>query len=117
MTGHGVDKSPEALRKEASRARQAAAGFGTFEVTLGPQEVAMLNELREQRGGASGAYSIKEYFATSIRRDHALLQQELEKTTGRVCGNCRKTLPQGCRGFWGKEAACERAQLDQAIAL
>jgi len=117
VTGHTDEKSPEAIRKEESRARQAEAGFGTFEVTLGPNEAAMLKELREQRGGAGGAYSIKEYFATSIRRDHALLQQELASVRGRVCGNCRKPLPQGCAGFWGKEGACERAQLDRAIAL
>lgn len=117
MTGHKVEKSPEAIRKEESRARQAEAGFGTFEVTLGPVEAQMFKELREQRGGASGAYSIKEYFATAIRRDHALLQQELGRVQGRVCENCRKPLPQGCGGFWGKEGACERAQLDRAIAL
>lgn len=116
MTGH-TEKSPEAIRKEESRARQAQAGFGTFEVTLGPVEAAMFQELREKRGGAGGAYSIKEYFATTIRRDHALLQQELARVAGRVCGNCRKPLPQGCGGFWSKEGACERAQLDRALAL
>lgn len=116
MTGH-VDKSAEALRKEQSRARQAEAGYGTFEVTLGPAEAQMFKALREARGGAGGAYSIKEYFATSIRRDHALLEQELGRVQGRVCANCRKPLPQGCGGFWGKEGACERGQLDRALAL
>lgn len=112
-----MEKSAEAIRKEASRARQAEAGFGTFEVTLGPKEAAMFKELREKRGGAGGSYSIKEYFATSIRRDHALLQQELAGVDGVVCKNCRKPLPQGCGGLWSKEGACERAQLDRAIAL
>lgn len=117
MTGHSVEKSPEALRKEQSRARLAEAGFVDFEVSLGPAEAAMFKELRQARGGAGGAYSIKEYFATSIRRDYALLQQELASATGQVCKNCRKALPQGCGGFWGKEGACERSQLDRAIAL
>lgn len=117
MTGHKVERSPEAIRKEESRARQAEAGCGRIEVTLGPLEAKMLEELREQRGGAAGAYSIKEYFATTVRRDHALLQQELGRVQGRVCENCRKPLPQGCGGFWSKEGACERAQLDRAIAL
>lgn len=117
MTGHSTEKSPEAQRKEESRARLAEAGFVDFEVSLGPVEAAMFKELRQKRGGAAGAYSIKEYFATSIRRDHALLQQELAGVEGRVCQNCRKPLPQGCGGFWGKEGACERAQLDRAIAL
>lgn len=117
MTGHGTQKSPEAQRKEESRARLAEAGIVDFGVSLGPVEAAMFKELRQHRGGAGGPYSIKEYFATSIRRDHALLQQELEKVSGKVCKNCRKPLPQGCGGFWGKEGACERSQLDRAIAL
>lgn len=117
MTGHAAGKSPEAIRKEESRARLAEAGFVDFEVSLGPQESAMFKELREKRGGAGGAYAIKEYFATSIRRDYALLQQELAGVEGQVCKNCRKPLPRGCGGFWGKEGACERAQLDRAIAL
>lgn len=117
MTGHGAGKSPEAQRKEASRARLAEAGFVGFEVSLGPNEAAMFQELRQKRGGAGGAYTIKEYFATSIRRDYALLQQELARVEGQVCKNCRKALPLGCGGFWGKESACERAQLDRAIAL
>ena len=116
MTGH-KEKSPEAIRKEESRARQAEAGFGTFEVTLGPNEALMFKELREQRGGAAGPYTVKEYMATAIRRDYELLRQQLGKVEGRVCENCRKPLPRGCGGLWSEEGECMRARLDRGIAL
>lgn len=121
VTGHNEDKgeeiSPETLRKREQRARDEAAGIEAVEVRLGPVELAMLREGCEVRGGVGGAYSRTEYIATLIRRDNALLQQQRGALEGRVCENCRKPLPRGCGGTWGRESLCEFAQADRALKL
>lgn len=111
------DRSPEAIRKEEQRLRDAAAGIEVLSLRLGPVELAMLREGREARGGAE-PYSAVEYLATLLRRDHAWLQQQQGLVAGRICGQCRKPLPLGCGGFWRAEASvCERAQLERAMQL
>jgi hypothetical protein len=121
VTGHNEEKSeeisPEAQRKREQRERDAEAGIVEFEVRLGPLEAAMLREGQEIRGGAHGAYTRAEYIATLIRRDNALLQQQRGALEGRVCENCRKPLPRGCGGTWGRESLCEFAQADRALKL
>lgn len=110
-------RSPDAIRKAEQRERDAAAGFEVVPLRLGPVELAMLREGQQARGGDE-PYSAVEYLATLLRRDHAWLQQQQGLVAGRICGQCRKPLPQGCGGFWIKEAAvCERAQLERAMQL
>lgn len=117
VTGHSEEKSADALKKAAQRERDAEAGIVEVEVRLGPLEAAMLREGQEIRGGASGPYTRAEYIATLIRRDNALLQQQRGALEGRVCENCRKPLPRGCGGTWGRESLCEFAQADRALKL
>lgn len=113
----GSEKSPEALRKAEQRERDEAAGIEVLSLRLGPLELAMLREGRQARGGDE-PYSAVEYLATLLRRDHAWLQQQQGLVAGRICEQCRKPLPQGCGGFWRKEAAvCEWAQLEKAMQL
>lgn len=110
-------KSPDALRKEEQRMRDAAAGIEVLSLRLGPVELAMLREGQQARGGDE-PYSVVEYLATLLRRDHAWLQQQQGLVAGRICAQCRKSLPQGCGGFWRAEATvCERAQLERAMQL
>ncbi|MBP5971054.1 hypothetical protein [Pseudomonas iridis] len=117
MTAPVESKSPEAIRKEEQRLRDADAGIGVLSLRLGPAELAMLHEGREVRGGEV-PYSAVEYMATLLRRDHAWLQQQQGLAAGRICGQCRKPLPQGCGGFWRAEATvCEWAQLERALQL
>lgn len=111
------DRSPEAIRKEEQRERDAAAGIEVLSLRLGPLELAMLREGQKARGGDT-SYSAVEYLATLLRRDHAWLQQQQGMVAGRICGQCRKPLPQGCGGFWRKEAVvCEWVQLDKTMQL
>lgn len=117
MATANEDRSPEAIRKEEQRLRDAAAGIEVLSLRLGPVELAMLREGQQARGGDE-PYSAVEYLATLLRRDHAWLQQQQGLVAGRICGQCRKPLPLGCGGFWIKEAAvCERAQLEKAMQL
>lgn len=111
------ERSPEAIRKEEQRLRDAAAGIEVLSLRLGPMELAMLREGQQARGGDE-PYSAVEYLATLLRRDHAWLQQQQGLAAGRICGQCRKPLPQGCGGFWRKEAVvCEWVQLDKTMQL
>lgn len=117
MTGNEDEKSPEAIRQERRRKKMEETGAKEVAAVLGPQELAMFTELRKERGGVGGPYSVTEYISTSIRRDYALLQQERGQLAGRVCENCRKPLPRGCGGMWKNEGACLRASADRALAL
>lgn len=111
-------KSAEAIRQERHRQRLEAMGIKVVEVQLGNGERQMLDEARAARGGLDGPYSVAEYLATLIRRDHELLQQELGALEGRVCGACRKPLPRGCGGIWRSETStCLRAQADRGLLL
>ena len=117
MTADTEGKSPEAIRKAEQRERDAVAGFEVVPLRLGPVELAMLREGQQARGGDE-PYTAVEYLATLLRRDHAWLQQQQGLAAGRICGQCRKSLPQGCGGFWSAEASvCERAQLERAMQL
>ncbi|SFL26830.1 hypothetical protein [Azotobacter beijerinckii] len=118
MTGNAETKSPEAIRQERHRAKLEALGVKEVATQLGPREREMLEELRTVRGGLRGPYSIAEYLAESIRRDHALLLQELVRLERRICTGCRKPLPRGCGGLWANETSiCLRAQADRAMEL
>lgn len=118
MTGNAEPKSPEAIRQERHRAKLEALGVKDVTTQLGPQERAMLEESRTVRSGLSGPYSVAEYLAELIRRDHALLSQELGRLEGRICSGCRKPLPRGCGGLWaGETTICLRAQADRALEL
>lgn len=118
VTGNAEDRNPEAIRQEKRRKRLKEMGIGTVEIQIGPLERQMLDEARRERGGLDGAYSVAEYLATLIRRDHELLQQQLGQLEGRICEACRKPLPRGCGGVWASETStCERARFDQAMQL
>lgn len=121
VTGHNEENieevSAEAQRKREQRARDEAAGIVEIDIRLGPVELAMLREGQEVRGGLSGPYSRNEYIATLIRRDNELLQQQRKALEGRVCENCRKPLPRGCGGVWGRELACAVSQAGRALEL
>jgi hypothetical protein len=121
VTGHNEENteevSAEAQRKREQRARDEAAGIVEIDIRLGPVEQAMLREGQEVRGGLSGPYSRNEYIATLIRRDHELLQQQRKALEGRICENCRKPLPRGCGGVWGRELACAVSQAGRALEL
>lgn len=118
MTGNAEARSPEAIRQERHRQRLDDLGVKVVETQLGPVERQMLEEARTARGGLDGAYSVAEYLATLIRRDHALLQQQLGQLEGRICEACRKPLPRGCGGVWSSETStCQRAQTDRALLL
>ena len=117
MAAGNEERSPEAIRKEEQRERDAAAGIEVLSLRLGPVELAMLREGQQARGGDE-PYSAVEYLATLLRRDHAWLQQQQGLAAARICAQCRKPMPQGCGGFWRKEVAvCERAQLERAMQL
>jgi hypothetical protein len=117
MAAANDGRSPEAIRKAEQRERDDAAGIEVLSLRLGPVELAMLREGQQARGGDE-PYSAVEYLATLLRRDHAWLQQQQGLVAGRVCGQCRKPLPQGCGGFWRAEVAvCGRAQLERAMQL
>lgn len=121
VTGHNEENieevSAEAQRKREQRARDEAAGIVEIDIRLGPVELAMLREGQEVRGGLSGPYSRNEYIATLIRRDNELLQQQRKALEGRICENCRKPLPRGCGGVWGRELACAVSQAGRALEL
>jgi hypothetical protein len=118
VTGNAVERSPEAIRQERHRQKLEAMGVKAVEIQLGPLERQQLDEARKARGGLDGAYSVAEYLATLIRRDHDLLQQQLGQLDGRICEACRKPLPRGCGGVWASETStCERARFDQALQL
>lgn len=121
VTGHNEENieevSAEAQRKREQRARDEAAGIVEIDIRLGPVELAMLREGQEVRGGLSGPYSRNEYIATLIRRDSELLQQQRKALEGRICENCRKPLPRGCGGVWGRELACAVSQAGRALEL
>lgn len=117
MTRNADEKSAEAIRQAKHREKMEAAGFEEVRAELSESTRTMLAELRAARGGHSGPYTLVEYLDTSIRRDYALLQQELGKREGQVCTNCRKALPRGCGGYFSKEGECLRAESDRALAL
>ncbi|SFB46357.1 hypothetical protein [Azotobacter beijerinckii] len=118
MTGNAETKSPEAIRQERHRAKLEALGVKDVTTQLGPRERKMLEEARKARGGLDGPYSVAEYLAELIRRDHALLEQEHGWLEGRICAGCRKPLPRGCGGLWANETSiCLRAQADRAMEL
>lgn len=121
VTGHNEENieevSAEAQRKREQRARDEAAGIVEIDIRLGPVELAMLREGQEVRGGLSGPYSRNEYISTLIRRDNELLQQQRKALEGRICENCRKPLPRGCGGVWGRELACAVSQAGRALEL
>lgn len=118
MTGNAQERSPEAIRQERHRQRLEGLGVKVVEVQLGKGERQMLDEARTARGGLDGPYSVAEYLATLIRRDHQLLQQQCGELEGRICEACRKPLPRGCGGVWASETStCLRAQADQALQL
>lgn len=111
------DRSPEAIRKAEQRERDAVSGVEVLSLRLGPVELAMLREGQQARGGDE-PYSVVEYLATLLRRDHAWLQQQQGLVAGRICGQCRKPLPQGCGRVWiGEVSACELAQVERAMQL
>lgn len=116
MSAEAVKKSPGAVRQAKHRAKMAAEGVEEVRPELCASTLAMLDELREARGGHTGPYTVTEYLDTSIRRDHALLKQQQGQLAGRICENCRKPLPRGCGGVWAFED-CLRAKTDQALAL
>lgn len=99
-------KSPEALRKEAQRAREESLGIQVFEIKLGPVERAWLAEGRKVRGGVRGSYDASEYLATLLRRDNALLVEQLGQLDGKSCGRCNQALPEGCGGRWIGDLQC-----------
>lgn len=110
-------KTAEAIRQERHRLKLEELGVKVVEVELGPIQRLMLEAARVERGGLGGAYSVREYVATLLRRDFDLLEQQRGDLAGKVCGNCRKPLPRGCGGVWSGEASCLRAQADQFLAL
>jgi len=118
VTGHTEEKSPEAIRQKRHRDKLKEQGLEEVTTILGPRERQQLEEARTARGGMAGPYSVAEYLATLIRRDHALLEQELGRLEGVVCSACRKPLPRGCGGLWASESAfCARARADRALLL
>lgn len=118
MTGNAQERSPEAIRQERHRQRLEKLGIKVVEVQLGQGERQMLDEARTARGGSDGPYSVAEYLATLIRRDHELLQQQRGELEGRICEACRKPLPRGCGGVWASETStCRFAQVEQAMQL
>lgn len=92
MTGHNEEKSPEAQRKEAERLRDLEMGIERKELKLSATERALLDEARALRGG----YSVTEYLATLVRKDHALVVAELDKIKAERCERCGVELPGGC---------------------
>lgn len=102
-------------RARKSRAARTALGLERTEIELSAGERATLDNSRTVRGGHSGAYEIKEYIATLIRRDAQALEQQLAALG--ECAFCHRPLPVGCGGANGTDAACDKWRAERALAL
>ncbi|MBP2197185.1 hypothetical protein [Pantoea cypripedii] len=82
-----------AERKAIQRARQAAAGEKTIEVTLDNQELEMLAQNCAGRRPGREPYDISEYLTMLIRIDNAQLKRQVAELNKRNCGRCGDQLP------------------------
>ncbi len=89
-------------RQQAKRKRDeekyAAMGIKEFRLLLSLSEVAMLEELRVFRGGAT-AYDMGEYISTLVRRDYERMKEEIKRLGS--CAFCGEPLPMGCKNALG----------------
>ncbi|WP_338804818.1 hypothetical protein WDV76_06285 [Xenorhabdus griffiniae] len=97
-------KSP-AERKAAQRQRQQEAGVTKIELLLDNQELAMLKRNCTLRRPGREPYDVVEYLTLLIRKDNALLQQQVQALAVRQCEKCGDALPVAECCFSG-DSAC-----------
>lgn len=98
-------RTPEAIRKEEQRKRDAAMGIERREIKQSIRESELADFCALVRGGDS-PYTFNEYVNTLIRRDYAQLLEQLKALNAATCEQCGRIPPTACGGRFPGEASC-----------
>lgn len=106
VTRHNRKPKSAAQRKREQRERDKVKGVEVSTLRLVGTDAAKLEEVLRIRGGIDGPYSLVEYVALVVRKDHAALTGQLEEAQRYPCRQCGKPLPGGCGGAFKGELEC-----------
>lgn len=108
-------REKDRIRKRRSRRHLTASGVKEVRELLAVTTVAKMDKTRAIRGGCGGAYGRGEYLALLIEKDAKRLSNQLSRLG--KCGECQKSLPDGCGGVLKGMPTCYKTQGERALRL